>query len=454
MNAESVERKKLAETLRQLFRFHRLHLLLPLALTACDRGTPTFDAVEVGPPVKVLLTIPAAEAIDVPVDQSIRVQFDRFLSPLSVLRQSICIAAVGPTTKDSGRPGCEQFPKPEYDPIDRVAVWKPSHPLKPGVRYTVVVRAPENEEDQDGIRAFDGAPLEQSFVFAFTTERRLPCSTDTDCIEPASCGCEDDGCSRKTCRLPSNEPKRSIDYCYDSPRYCAWPRNGCSPPRLVRATTSGPRQQLNACSEGSARCHTGGGSDKPIFRGVAHPPFGSELSLARDGIRNYIGQVALQTAREASPTRINRLGVPFAVNMPYVDPGFPANSYLLWKLVLGMQGTDVNIETPVFSDDGYRCEDLPQGPLVDGGPDGSCPAEAPIPTALPIVKAGDEQPGPVEPWIPRALSRPIAEGEYERLRRSLHGGGMPYGPDERIYVASLRTIQAWIAAGAATPDCR
>jgi len=422
---------------RQLFRLSSFCLL-----AACDRGSPTFDTVEMGPKVKVQLTIPEANAIDVPLDQSIRVQFDRFLSPLSVMRQSICIASIGPMAREAGRDGCEQFPAAEYDPVDRVAVWKPSQPLKPGVRYTVVLRPPDDESDMTGVRAFDGAPLEAPYVFSFETERRPACDEEEDCPEGSRCLCEDAACRRKTCQRPSNEPAREIDYCATPRRLCTLPATACDRPGSLPATTPGPRALLHGCA-GSV-CH----SSETRSRS-SNGALGGTLALTNDGIRDYIGKVALETATEADPTAINRLGVPFGVNMPYVDPGFPANSYLLWKLVLGLEGRDAFVVKPSFSADGYRCEDLSHFPL-DAGPDGDCSAivEPPSP---PSVRAGEETPGMVEPWIPPSMSQPIAEGEYERLRRSLRGRGMPLG--RTIDPASVRDLQAWIAAGAPVPDC-
>lgn len=405
-----------------------------LAGAGCDRGAAIFEPLETGPGVKVQLTIPAHDAIDVPLDQSIRVQFDRFLSPLSVMRQSVCIASVGPTTSGAGHAGCEQFPRPEYDPVDRVAVWKPSRLLQPGVRYTVVIRPPEEESDFDGIRAFDGAPLESAYVFAFTTERRSPCAEDSDCAEPARCACQDIECGKKACQLPSREPKRSIDYCYEAPELCTLTDDGCLPPRRMPMTTAGPREQLHGCAGDSARCHGGDAED-------GFGPRGARLSLAKDGIRDFIGKVALQTATSSNPLATNRQGYPFGVNMPVIDPGFSANSYLLWKLVLALDGKDASVAASVYPQDGYRCEDLEKR-------DENCPPPLP-----PLVRAGERQAGPVEPWIPEELSMPIAEGEYERLRRALFGSAMPFGPNAHIDPAQIRTISAWIAAGAPVTDC-
>lgn len=429
--------KRLTDSLwvRQLFRLMGLGLL-----AACDRGSAPFDSAEVGPKVKVQATIPEADAVDVPLDQSIRVQFDRFLSPLAVTRQAICISSIGPVAVAAGRSGCEQYPTPEYDPVDRVAVWKPSQPLKPGVRYTVTVFPPENEDDPNGIRAFDGAPLEAPYVFSFVTERRQPCGEEDACPDGAECRCEDEACQRKSCRHPSNEPNRHVDYCATPRSLCTLPENVCAKPRTMAATTVGPRGLLHGC--GGSSCHSS------HVRSRSHGVLGGTLVLTNDGIRDYIGQVAVETATGSDPTAVNRMGVPFGVNMPYIDPGFPANSYLLWKLVLGLEGRDAIVVEPTFSEDGYRCEDL-EPLLNDGGTDGDCPSlEPPSP---PEARTGDPRPGMVEPWIPPSMSQPIAEGEYDRLRRSLRGFGMPLG--RPIDAASVRTLQAWIAAGAPVTNC-
>lgn len=394
--------------------------------------------------VKVQLTIPAHEAVDVPVDHSIRVQFDRFLSPLSVMRQSICIASVGPATSASGRSGCEQFPRPEYDPVDRVAVWKPSHPLEPGVRYTVVIRPPEDESDMEGIRAFDGAPLEAPYIFSFTTERRSPCTEHSDCTGSARCECQDQACTRTTCQLPSREPKRHIDYCYEPVELCAFSTGACLLSERMPMTTPGPRKQLHGCA--TARCH---GADSGET-GLVGPSGHGALLLENDGIRHYVGKVARTTATSPNPTAVNRSGIPFGVNMPYVDPGFSANSYLLWKLVLGLEGKDAVVKRSVHSADGYRCEDVAELFHTEAPANETCP---PPPAVPPLARAGEVRPDPVEAWILPELSQPIAEGEYERLRRALRGHGMPLGPDATTHPGLVRTISAWITAGAPAPDC-
>lgn len=343
-------------------RLFRLFVSASLACSGCDAGSPAIEASSRGPLVHVVATIPETDAVDVPVGQSIRIQFDRFLSPLSVLRQSICIASVGPATLASGRNRCEQFPAPEYDPVDRVAVFKPSHPLLPGVRYSVRVFSPASDEDPDGIRAFDGAPLGADHVFSFTTERRSSCESDADCKLPSSCGCEGQRCTRMSCQRPEGEPPRSVDYC------------------------DGPRQLL-VCQGDSDACP-------------------GLLRLGDDDVRALLGQVAPATARLPDPSMVARSGMPFGVNMPYIDPGFPAHSYLLWELVLAMH------ESP-----------------------------------------GESHEGAVAPWIPRELSQPIAEGELTRLRRALRLGELSLSPDARISPASVRMLSAWIAEGAPVRDC-
>lgn len=409
----------------------------------------------------VQVTFPEAEAHDVPLDSSLRIQFDRFLSRLSILRQSATICTGSADAFEAGVASCVPFPEPEYDPVDRVAVWKPDVFFEPNVRYTLRVHAPTDESDPYGVRAFDGAPLEQDFTLSFWTAASPPpsCATDADCEAPARCSSSVNGhCTR--------EPKREIDYCYVAERACVPPADLCHAPKpnpFFALTTDGPASRLSACGEGTTRCHASSDDDSSAFpAGVENPPFGGALVLENGRVRDSIGKVALETVVAPDPKRALESNVPFGVNMPYVDPGHPANSYLLWKLVLKMAPDDGPIVTPQFGVvngkplgvDGYRCADLPDAALVAPLDDGGCPSDAGFETdAAVVAPAGGEQPGPIEPWIPVGQLQPIAPGEFDRLKKRIRGGGMPYGPSERMYVSAIRTIEAWIAEGAPTPEC-
>src|SRR5882724_5691052 len=138
------------------------------ALLGCDQGTPTLSSGGKGPAPQVVWKYPSAanggEAMNVPTLTSIRVQFDRFLAPESAVRQAICVAAATTTAQDQ----CIGGLVPEYDPVDRVAVWKGAS-LLPNQRYNVRLLLPTSPDDTTtGIRAFDGVPLDKEYTFAFT----------------------------------------------------------------------------------------------------------------------------------------------------------------------------------------------------------------------------------------------------------------------------------------------
>lgn len=374
----------------------------------------------------VQVTVPADEETDVPIDQSIRVQFDRFLGPVSAIRQSICVSAVGTPSYAEGKcPAESVFTQPDYDPVDRVAVFRTTTSgsiptLLPNTRYVVTIAAPTGPDDAFGVRAFDGAPLHESVRFAFTTG---PLGTK------------------------GREPARAVDYCYRPTSLCAAADSCRRSP--VPATTPGPAAILGGCAE-SGRCHASSSSAATPVPGVETPPFGSALALDGDGVRRAIGAVATLTATGADPRAPNRGGARFGVDMPYVDPGVPANSFLLYKLVLGLADDMVEVTRARFAAPTWSsCDLAPPGEAPDDA--GAC-----VPIDLdaggaPAHLAGDEVPAPVEPWIDPSKLSPPADGELARLRRVLSGRGMPLAGTTDV--ARVRTVSAWISAGATWRDC-
>src|SRR6266542_921357 len=117
-----------------------LIFLAAIALWGCDQGTPVLSNGGKGPPPQAVWTFPKNEATGVALKQSIRVQFDRVLSPASAVRQGVCVQA---TTVGAGATDeCIGGLTPQYDPVDRVAVWVPSVPLMPMTRYNVLLLPP------------------------------------------------------------------------------------------------------------------------------------------------------------------------------------------------------------------------------------------------------------------------------------------------------------------------
>jgi len=347
--------------------------LVALFAAACDRGTATYSYVD-APPVRVLQTIPENGAKDVPLGQSIRVQFDRFLAPNVGVRQSICISNAGPVAVEAGIQ-CNAFSEATYDPVQRVAVWKPESqsaaqttPMLPNTRYTVQIVAPKSATEL-GIRAFDGAPLAETYTFSFTTGDET---------------------------VPSAEPKRDANYCYEAPEGCAVGLTICRPTSSRTLTTLSPQRVLSSCAADGTNCHVP--NDAPR---LATTPVGFTLDLGgNQTIHDIIGRVATQTASGPVPeSPSNGASGGFPRNMPYIDAGNPANSYLLYKMIVGISDGDVPNLQPAFASDVYDCKDFPDAADKDDA--GKCAdAAVPVPSTPKLRSSGDPLSpavGPVDP---------------------------------------------------------
>jgi hypothetical protein len=175
----------------------------------------------------------------------------------------------------SGNPPANGVPlQAEYDMIERVVVYRPTRRLQPNTLYTAELLP--YEEAGQGFWAFDQAPLEPGAVplrFSFSTGKG-----------------------------PRDEPA-SI----------------APPPDTCETMSSGP---LDSC----ASCH----ASKPD----RVPPMGLDLSSSRGLYYTAVRQVAHQTETGNSATG-EGLQSParFGVQMNIVDPGSPATSYLMYKLL-------------------------------------------------------------------------------------------------------------------------
>jgi hypothetical protein len=369
-------------------------LALGSAGAACDRG---LDPIEPpgSPNVHVVWHYPANEAIDVATRTSIRVQFDRFLAPDSAVRQALCLTPQ--TVGAEVEPGCIGGLLPQYDPVDRVAVWLLPGYLAPDTRYNVRVIAPKNNVDPNGIRAFDGAPLDGALTFAFRTAAGAH-------AQPA-------------------DPRRDISLCTPSAALdCPRADGACGIPIPDSGAQAAPAGLLSSCAGASANCHAQGAPGGP-------GPRGSGLSLSLDGIRRIVesSQIATETATEPDPAAAHRSPAGFfGWNMPYVDRNRPASSYLVYKLVLADPSNCVGDA------------DVQADPIVCAKP-GMPPA----------TDAG--APSAIDPWIADAEWRPPAPGERARLRLRIKGLGMP--PGTRVSHRWAQTVSAWIAAGAKVDGC-
>ena len=418
----------------------------------CDQGTAALSSGGKGPPPQVVWQYPSdpsgGEATGVPLLTSIRVQFNRFLAPESAVRQAVCVESctVGPSAQCDGQ--CIGGLAPEYDPVDRVAVWK-NAALQAGLRYNVRLLVPQNDDDPTGIRTIDGTPLEAEYAFAFTAG---------DPSKAAGAGGIDPALANEELTVTK---RAGITYC--STGLCSVPSMGCTTP-LPDQAVFGPRGTLvssagiSSCA-GSPLCHV------PPAQGPTGitVPVGSVLTLSDQAIVQLVANavVATETAVGPDPGAPRRSPKDvFGVNMPYIDGmnNNAGNSYLLYKLILGMAprcGRPTNEETPnpsfpqlpkncTLSTPEYLCKDvtcLPDAaaptPRVDGGPPGL--AGTPIPPVVPS-------------WVPEAQWQPPLPGEYDRLRTRIRGEGMPAVQGGMPYENAL-AVSAWIAAGATVVDC-
>jgi hypothetical protein len=209
----------------------------------------------------------------VPTNVAIELRFDRFLLP-SGLNWGLSLYTGNPPANGVAM-------QAQYDMIERVAVYRPTRQLEPNTLYTAELVSYANPGQ--GFWAFDHAPLEEADVplrFSFSTGGGAR-------IEPAPVAAALD-----TCETISDGP-------------------------------------LDSC----ASCHVtkSGAQTTPPSN---FPPMGLDLSSSRGLYYTAIRQVAHQT--EIGNRAIGEgLESPprFGVQMDIVDPGSPATSYLMYKLL-------------------------------------------------------------------------------------------------------------------------
>jgi hypothetical protein len=237
----------------------------------------------------------------------IQLRLDRFIDPATAVRQSVLVFTGGLENNE--------FAQPEYDVVERVLLLRPLATLRPRVTYTVEILIPSDDEP-DGLRAFDGAPLEAGPVplrFDFRTNAfgrvvpMLPPEPAPSCAELV----EDlfsstAGCGSSSCHVRTD------------------------------ATTSGD-------------CPPGYGKDAEQ-RCVQVPRMGLELATREGLLTTAIGKVAHQTELGA------KVGAPlenparFGVQMPIIDPARPDNSNLLYKLLRNPGNYDVDATSIAIDD--------------------------------------------------------------------------------------------------------
>jgi hypothetical protein len=311
-----------------------------------------------------------------PADGSIQIAFDRYLHPASVVRQSFVIVG-GPSAL---------APVVTYDPVARVVVlaqpaggaW-----LVEGQPYRVVMPLP-TEAEPFGPRAIDGATLD-------------PGGTNEVAFIAAAPG-------------GPQPADRAVEFCADVlplfQEHCS--ASSChGTPRDVGATS-------RRFPDGLSRPASGLILQTPI--GVVKTAINRAAQGANTGPRS---------GRGSAPGRV------FGIDMPIIDVdnalgvGNPANSWLMYKVLLGT----------------LRPED--------------------VDTQKTASKCGPDAPDPA-PVIDYPFAQPVSDEERARLANFILGKEMPYpsGTPEGeptdnppLTFDELERVRAWIAAGAQTQDC-
>lgn len=280
----------------------------------------------------------------VPRNAAIELRFDRFLLPATAARQSIRVY--------SGDPAGQVLLLPSYDVVERVLTFRVGGGarLLPGLLYRVELLQPELDPGGFGLRAFDGAGLEEGPVpleWSFFTAREAP--------EPR----------------PEPQPSSS---CADALE-------------VFRAS-------------GCVNCHgeSAGAMGLSLQSGEA---------LRRTAIRRVAHQADVGVVAGEPQVNPTRLGV----GMPVLDPGSPATSYLLYKLLRNPRN---------FGAGPAACESA----YAVGLPAGEC------------LAPDEEERQRLEDWFVKLDPMPPGPGG------ALAGG-----------LADLRTLQGFVLGGARTADC-
>ena len=295
------ERPSRFSDLLDLSRLSRDALTLTLGLCcgvatlfACDRDVPE-SGVGQRPLLHVLETRPVVQDAAFPLERAMRIRFDRYLRPASVVRQSVLVTP-GMLDADGAPKGPVVFFEPVYDPYERMVVFT----LQPGARWvpttlhSVTFEPPDDESDMTGFSAFDGAPLAERTKFSFMTgDRVTDPNNDVDDVRPRVRFCETDDATED---LPA---------AYEVLRGCA-----------------------------SAGCH---GGEAPVFGLDLSKP-----SAIRDTAIRVAARQTLNGTSVGAPVANARR---FGDDMPRLDPGNPGNSYLVYKLLVNPNNHPATGET-------------------------------------------------------------------------------------------------------------
>jgi hypothetical protein len=300
----------------------------------------------------------------------------------------------------------------EYDPVDRVVVLKPSKGLDAG-DYSVRVIAPKNASDASGIRAFDGVPMAEDVSWDFTV--------DTTTM--------------------AEEPNRKVDFC-SAEQACTAPTATPTLPLRNRVNDI-----VKTCA-GINGCHVPLEHAKSLIGEALLLTGGEDAGGAPAQIRRIIAEhlVAPETATAPDPGEPRPSGQDtFGRNMPFIDPNNPGNSYIIYKMIIGMVTCPGGgAADPMFcSGEGGTYGGSAVYPSDLYAPDGG------ICTDTVLHQRGDFVSYPA--WVPVKLWEPPGSGEYERLRNHVKGYQMP--KDDAASPYDIHLLSAWIANGAPTANC-
>ena len=262
----------------------------------CDQGKQHDQSTRGGPLVSIVGANVGPNR-KLPADGVIKVQFDRMLLPSKNTRQSIGVYDANNNSL---------LPVVSYDPVARVVTLSSQTGgpwLKPDQPYKVIVNVPKDGNDPNGIRAIDGAPLradDPHLQIGFLTTA----PTGTGGVEP------------------------TVDYCRDvAPIF---------------------QQRCSASSCHGARITSG---DTSRFGdGVSSPAAGLILETS-EGMRHAIRRVA-NGANTGARSQTQEGGRLFGVDMALVSPGFPDESWLIYKLLLAVPSDPATTPAAEFA----RCD--------------------------------------------------------------------------------------------------
>jgi hypothetical protein len=259
-------------------------------------------------------------ATNVVPSSSIRLRFDRYLLPSSISRQAACLRSSTDPVTDYTKCNGGVFFQPSYDPVRREVVLRQQAGarLAPNTLYVLTLYQPSIKGDctadvptSCGILAFDRAPLEKAFTFQFKVTDQPPPKMNDETLPPAV-------------------------FCGD---------NGA-------AVAIG-----QTC--GYAGCHASSG-DVGAAEGLSF--YNLQFNDPTDTLRTAINRVAHQTQEGEAASLVEGTPARFGRAMPIIDAfahdpakdavegsrGNPGNSYLLYKVLVGMSmdGAPADIKVP------------------------------------------------------------------------------------------------------------